>query len=411
MMNKLQNEWRSPIIFILFILMIGALFLSRALLSVSMTGFVLFSFFHTSVRTQLLRYRYSPLLWGMSLLFLMPFVSGIWSEYEGQWLDIIRIKLPLLLLPLAFASPFTFSEKQWTALAYIFIANVAVAVGWTLYEYLPNAELINESYLRAKTMTTPLQNDHVRFSWIVAVATLLCGWICWQRRNQRDLVFALLVVIALYFVFFLHLLAARTGLFSFYLMLLLLAAGLILFKAKWLIATIVLLVVVLLPLAAYLMIPSFSNRVKYSRYEFDFFKHSAYLPGSNDAMRVVSLKTGFVLLQQDPIIGKGFGDIAPAMKLQYEKDYPGMQERDKILPASEWLMYGIGCGWPGLALFTIILGIPFAGKARHPVAWYLLNAIAAFSFLFDIGLEVQYGVFAYSFIVLWWWKWMIAEKI
>ena len=27
-------------------------------------------------------------------------------------------------------------------------------------------------------------------------------------------------------------------------------------------------------------------------------------------------------------------------------------------------------------------------------------------FVFDIGLEVQFGIFIYSFIVLWWWKWL-----
>jgi hypothetical protein len=38
-----------------------------------------------------------------------------------------------------------------------------------------------------------------------------------------------------------------------------------------------------------------------------------------------------------------------------------------------------------------------------------LNIIAAFSFLFDIGLEVQFGVFIYSFLVLWLWKWRMEE--
>jgi hypothetical protein len=33
----------------------------------------------------------------------------------------------------------------------------------------------------------------------------------------------------------------------------------------------------------------------------------------------------------------------------------------------------------------------------------------AFSFLFDIGLEAQFGVFVYAFIVLWWWKWLIIS--
>jgi len=37
----------------------------------------------------------------------------------------------------------------------------------------------------------------------------------------------------------------------------------------------------------------------------------------------------------------------------------GSQEGDKILPGSEWLIYGAGAGWPGLLLFTFCMLIPF----------------------------------------------------
>ena len=41
----------------------------------------------------------------------------------------------------------------------------------------------------------------------------------------------------------------------------------------------------------------------------------------------------------------------------------------------------------------------------------MLNVTIAVSFLFDIALEVQFGVFLYSFIVLWWWKWLGTFQI
>ena len=88
-----------------------------------------------------------------------------------------------------------------------------------------------------------------------------------------------------------------------------------------------------------------------------------------------------------------------------------MQEQDKVYPASEWLMYGAGAGLPGFFLFTISMLIPFLTRVRHQLPWWMLNAAAAFSFIFDIGLEVQFGVFIYAFTVLWWWKWMKEEKM
>ena len=88
-----------------------------------------------------------------------------------------------------------------------------------------------------------------------------------------------------------------------------------------------------------------------------------------------------------------------------------MKEQDKVYPASEWLMYGAGAGLPGFIVFTVCMLIPFLTRVRHQLPWWILNAGAAFSFLFDIGLEVQFGVFIYAFIVLWWWKWMKEEKM
>jgi hypothetical protein len=51
----------------------------------------------------------------------------------------------------------------------------------------------------------------------------------------------------------------------------------------------------------------------------------------------------------------------------------------------------------------------FIKKYRKTLCWMLLNMITAFGFLFDIGLETQFGVFIYSFTILWCWKWFANE--
>jgi hypothetical protein len=88
-----------------------------------------------------------------------------------------------------------------------------------------------------------------------------------------------------------------------------------------------------------------------------------------------------------------------------------MTGADKIYPSSEWLMYGAGCGWPGILIFSCIMCVPFLVRVKNKLPWWLLNITAAFSFLFDIGLEVQFGVFIYSFVVLWWYQWLNEEKV
>ncbi len=227
---------------------------------------------------------------------------------------------------------------------------------------------------------------------------------------------SILVLFAgIWLIIFLHLLAARTGLFSFYIMTLLTAAWLLFrksaLKAGWKPALGILAILMVLPFFAYQLFPSFHNRVQYLLYDKGFFEKAHYLPGSTDAVRVISMKAGWNLLQENPLTGVGFGDVRNQTHDWYELNYPEMIAADKIFPSSEWLFYGAGAGWPGFLVFTMVMLIPFFIKMKSKLPWWLLNTTAAFAFLFDIGLEVQYGVFMYSFVISWWYQWLNAEKM
>jgi hypothetical protein len=88
-----------------------------------------------------------------------------------------------------------------------------------------------------------------------------------------------------------------------------------------------------------------------------------------------------------------------------------MLESDKLYPSSEWLIYGAAAGWLGVLVFTGVMLAPLFIKTKtNHFFWISLNSILALSFLFDIGLEVQFGVFLYAFVVLWWWKWLSPEN-
>jgi len=352
----------------------------------------------------------------MSLLFVVPLVSGLWSGDKQEWADMLRIKLPLLFLPLAFARPLELSKKQGGWLLYCFIALVTAGSCWTLFHYLADPATVDESYLRAKTMVTPLENDHVRFSWLVSTAILLVGWLFGQTRKENKMLSWILAEVGIWLCIFLHLLAARTGLFSFYIIAAG-AAGWLIFsktkggKASWKYGIVILLLLIALPLIAYKVFPSFHNRVQYLLYDKSFFEQSNYLPGSTDAVRVISLKAGWHVMQEQPMTGVGFGDVLTQTKIWYAANYPAIIEADKIYPSSEWLLYGAGAGWPGFLIFSAVMLIPFFIKLKYRLAWILLNTTAAFAFLFDIGLEVQFGVFIYSFVILCCYQWMKEEKL
>jgi O-antigen ligase len=391
--------------------MMAALLFSRAVLSAGIIAFTAISVIHPGFKKQILHFFASPLLWGMSLLFFLPLISGLWSEDKKEWLEMIRVKLPLFVLPLAFAGPGHFSKKQWESLACFFIAIVTAASVWSMFHYVSNISAANEGYLRAKTIVTPLDNDHVRFSWLISVAALLAGWLSVAKRKENKTVSWGLAILLAWLVIFLHILAARTGLISLYIMLAAAAGWFIIKKAKWQYGTALLVILIALPVIAYLSLPTFHNRVKYFLYDMEYFKKSHYLPGANDAVRVISLKAGWAVMNKQPLTGVGFGDVLSATKKWYDGNFPQMLEADKIYPSGEWMMYGAGCGWPGILLFSFVMIIPFRIKTGNRLVWWLLNATATFGFLFDTGLEVQFGVFIYSFVVLWFRQWLDPEKM
>jgi hypothetical protein len=216
----------------------------------------------------------------------------------------------------------------------------------------------------------------------------------------------MLIIISV-FIIYLHVLAVRTGLLCFY-------AGVIGFiiwltwnrqnKIKYFLLIFLLL---LLPVISWFIFPTFKNRISYLKYDLSFIQNANYRQGSNDGNRLLSIKAGWYLQNKHPLTGTGFGDLEKETNMWYDAHYPQMAATDKILPSSEWMIYGAGNGWPGFGLFTFVMLIPFFVKnLRNNITWWLLNISMVLSYLFDIGLEVQYGVFTHAFILLWWYNWL-----
>jgi len=99
------------------------------------------------------------------------------------------------------------------------------------------------------------------------------------------------------------------------------------------------------------------------------------------------------------------------MNQWYESNYPQMIATDRILPSSEWVMYGAASGWPGFILFTVIMLIPFFVKGlQKNIFWWVINLSIVITYLFDNGLEGQFSIFVHAFVVLWWYRWLAIPK-
>lgn len=397
-----QNEWRSRAIFATIILMLASLFVSRAFLSISLIAFVALTMLHDQWYEQVQRFLTSPLLVSISLLFVIPFISGLWSEDKHEWTKVLLVKLPFLMLPLAFAGKWQLKEKEWLKIACIFLLFTVIACCWSTGQYLLDAQPINESYLRAKTIPTPLDDDHVRFSWLVCLAVITTVLLLDKFPGKYRAVWATLLVIP---IVYLHILSARTGLVMLYVF----GLAFALYKArqKPRVSLLVVGVLAIVLLIGWFCFPTFRNRIKYNLYDISFVIKNKYISGSSDGNRFISLKAGWQILQDSPWLGVGAGDLKNETNEWYDKHVTGIKETDKLYPSSEWIVYGGMAGWTGVWFFTAIILFPLCIKnIRYRFFWNMLHAIAIMGFLIETSLETQYGVFIYVFFVLWWWKWL-----
>jgi len=408
------TQLRKMICLVSIMIMLAGLLFSRFLLSSGLIIFAVSCFVGQNVKNKMRSFVCSPILWSMSLLFLLPLLSGLWSEDTLKWSQILRIKLPLFLLPLSVAGFDDFEKEDWEKIAFAFLSLVLIGAGWSLWQYLQDVQLVQEAYLRAQTIKTPLGNDHVRFSLLVSIAILTAVFLSVQnqKKSTRGVVVGLWLA-ALLLVIYLHVLAARTGLICVYVAALITITWFLTkLKNSWRYAWVFVLIIAI-PFVSWFAFPTFKNRISYVRYDLSSIRDSVYRTGSNDGNRLVSIKAGWKLQNQRPLAGVGFGDIETETRKWYLANYPQMADTDRILPSSEWMIYGAGAGWPGFMLFSIIMIIPFFSRARVAnICWVLLNISLLLSYLFDIGLEVQYGVFVHAFMLLWWYKWLnVPPKI
>jgi O-antigen ligase len=401
MRNNVEKDYRRNIIFISILILFISTY-SFASLSVATIFFITCCCFHTKILQQVKNLFHHPVLWSISLLFLIPFISGLWSQDVSAWAAIMQDKLPLLLFPLSFAGFWQLRKKQWLIIAITYLAVIIIGSLYGVYHYLLNMEAVHESYLRAKTIPTPFNNDHLRFSIAVAVAILISAFLIERTTTKKYKI--ILVLLIIFLTIYLHLLAARAGLLCLYIFLFLYFIKVLLAKNKNLLKVAIASAIILLPIAAYMLLPTFQNRIKYLRYDLSYGTQNSYLPGGNDANRILSLKAGWHILKNNPF-GVGAGDIQNETFEWYDTHVPEMQASDKLYPSSEWLMHGAAAGWAGVILFTvIILYLIFYPHTRYRFYWLNLQLFFMIGFAIDTGLGIQYGIFLFSFLSLLWWK-------
>jgi O-antigen ligase len=197
---------------------------------------------------------------------------------------------------------------------------------------------------------------------------------------------------------FLHLLASKTGILGLYLVIGLAVA----FQIRSSLSIWITGISVITPFIAWLILPTFRNRLKFVWWDFQHYSRGGYTEGLSDTPRILSLRAGKDLVKENPIWGTGFGDLKQATLDWYALHTPYLKEYEQLLPSNQGLIYAAGAGLAGLFVFLMATFYPFFMRGfKSNYTWISFHTLAVFGFLYEIGLETQYGIFVYAFLGCW----------
>lgn len=383
-------------------MMVGFL-LSRALLSIGMITVIANGFLQGDLKERVGVFKKDYLLAGISCLFLLPFISGLWSSNQSAWLEMMQDMLPLFLLPFAMTIQKGFERKHFFYFALVWMSLLFTGSLWSAAYYVNDQESYQALYRISKTLPTPAENDHIRFSMAIVIALLL-----WLKLEEWKSSFSQLIkwtsrVAAAWFVIYLHVLGAKTGLMGLYVVVLPLFIWQLYRTGKKQIATAALIAAFCLPVAAYYSIPTFRIRLQYLLFEQNNWQEKQFAGSFSDVNRLASIKSGWHLFQNNLLKGVGYGDIKEEAAEWYAANAPEIPSSQQFLPLNQWMLSGSGAGIAAVVLFTVVVLMPFFSKHwqqnKQALAFVLFMDLV---FLYESTINDQFGVFLFCFFILYW---------
>ncbi len=334
----------------------------------------------------------------VSVPFLLVLVSWLWSSDLGYTLERLRIKLPFLVLPFAFASMPLLRKREVYTILYFLLVIMSIISAYVLVNFIANFHAVMADLGRGGHLPTP--SNHIRFSLVLAL-TILGGGALWaegfhfvEQKKERWLIGGM----TLFLFAFIHILSVRSGLVSLYIALLALGAWFVLVKKRYLLGLAGIAGVLALPVLSYLTVPSFKAKLDYARWDYRQFQQGigADYP---DAERFASMQVGLNIGREHPLLGIGAGDLKQEVKRRYETGLVGGYKYR--MPHNQLVTIFAGTGLVGLSLFLTGFFFPlfYRKNWRNPL-FLALHAVIFSSFFVENTTENNFGVSLYLFFLL-----------
>lgn len=386
-----KNISKKQISFLMVCLLVISFLAGRAALSLLSVAMLILFFLNQENKIIVRR-----LLMAAACIILPVLISGLWSDDKNNWLQSFINKLPLITIGVGLLS-IDLNKKQIKQI--IWLLNIVVLFGclWSVINFLNDKDAITKSYLVAKVMPTVLDDDHIRFSWLISLSIILLNWQMILESSKVEKIIG--AIVTFFLIIYLHLLASKTGLVCLYASITAMIFYFLFKKETRKISLFLLISIAVLAFVAYQSFPTLHNRVQYVLYDFNNYSNGKIETGSSDGARVLSMKAGWFITKQHPFTGVGFGDLKNEIISWHQQFHPTTQDYERFIPTNEWLIYSSASGWLGVILFSagLIFLLPFFSLKNIFSVCLMMSLMIPL--ITDDSLEGQYGVAIFSLVI------------
>lgn len=366
------------------VLFIPAIIYSKALITICYLVFVLLAIgkylFHKKTAYSDTRWR-TMFLFGLA--FLSVLLSGWNSDNQGQWIQEMTIRLPVLTVPLCF---YFFSAIDCSFVRRIhvwLIVVLAIASVPVMLTYAINVEHWVTQIGLGKSIPTPI--EHVKYSMFNAYGVISGLLLLLFHKDSLGLWGArLLIAAVIALAIYMHLLAVRTGLVILYLCCFILLLYYFIRMRSFVFLGLSIVGISIIGFLAIKVTPTLKTKIEYMVHDWKMYQNGE---GNlyNDSDRLQSLQVGWKLFKRAPLVGVGAGDLREECAELY--DQLGRAGFTRY-PHNQFLYVLAGTGLLGFVLFIIGLYGPIAivgWRASSMLSFLYLNY--SLSFLVENSLE------------------------
>ncbi|MEO0787411.1 MAG: O-antigen ligase family protein [Bacteroidota bacterium] len=394
------RPWRVALTLLAFACIYVGLIFSPVLLSIGLVGLPVVGVLdpekgiNPSWIKGLKKLPVDPIFWSLALLYLI-IVIGFWQTYDWDYyLGRLRIKSVLMAAPIAWVGlpQLRRIERDGFIVASVLVMAVTCLV--VVINYIINWEAIDVALRQGQPV--PVPRNHIRFSLLVAITTILALDLAVNRAFKRH---KLWLALAAFLFIVQHVLAVRSGLVLAYggLAVYGLIIAIIRQSWKWLLAGAVGLIAI--AAISVMTIPSLQARWAYLKWELHLIEYGHDNKNYSDNARLTSIRVGWQIWKDHPWLGVGPGNLLAETDARYQREFDiekGLRPHNQIVSTLA------GSGLLGGILFCTSAGGLIFGyrRLRRDPLYMSVAAILFGSMMVENTLETSAGVAMFTFFIL-----------